>query len=1282
MRKNYSTKSLVLSLTILLLLSIVYQVKAQWQTLTTTINDVGITYDEALVIDSQNNVYFVLTEYATNLSKVMKYDGTTTTELGTGGFSGRSYYHSITVDNNDVVYVAYKDGEDPNAPVTVKKFDGTNWVLVGNAGFSPASASSPSIEIAKNGTPYVLFIDDNTQSSIVMKFNGTNWVNVGNAVNETNVGGVTSNRLKIDNNNTPYVMHNEIEFANGIVVKKFDGTNWVEVGNLGFSAITSIDVQSSSFAISPNDIPYIAFRDDTKDNKMTVKKFDGTNWVDVGNAGFSENAGYFPSLVIGQDETPYVAFEDGVTSQAQVMKFDGETWVNIGLPNFTLPMTDYISIALDQTDIPFLLYHSTYNDFATTLMSFNPSSSSKLTIEAVRENINHTTSYAFGAIAPNCSNSITQTFTIRNIGDKPLVLTNGVKITGSSDFTIQQPNNSTIQPFYTETFVVTFKPTQENTQTATISINSNDSATPSFTFTVTGNGKTGAANPISRITSNNINSFGEFGKAVAMWKNYMVVGNPDRKNATVYKHNGTSWEEEAILRGSNRITIDFGRSVDIYEDYIVVGDWRETASWMGAAYVFHKENGVWKEQARLRASDAQSEDYFGLSVAIDKEYIIVGAWGEDTAGDAAGAAYIYKREGTTWTEQTKLASNDLNGFDLFGFSVDIQNDWAIVGALRQNTNDFDEGAVYTFRRNGDTWTQNDKLQPSDISLNMNVGQDISISGDYLAITTDRDNNATGAVYIYKYNGTNWIEQSKITASNAAFRSFFGTSVDLYEDYLLVGAINENSIEVSSGAAYLYKRNGTNWSELNIIKSPFPHFSESVGTSVALSSNRLAVGAERYHVTNGLPVGAVYVANYGCFEAEKGMEIVGNNNVIANGSSSASLNTGTDFGSSNNCNPQHITKSFIIKNNGSTTLNLTGTPAISVIGSSDFTVGNISKTSIAPSESATFEIIYTPSAAGVQTATVSVKSDDIINSTYTFVIQVERKTDNSEPVIIAPATVGVNTDAGSCTASSVDLGTPNTDGNCGEVSVSNDAPSTFPIGVTTVTWTVTDDNGNTATATQEVIVVPTVELTYSANTFIESNPTSGQIGNTISISSSPCGIFEGTNGEDFVQTGKVTVTNIPDGLTASVIYQKDNELTFSLLGTASSHINTDDVDDLTVEFNNAAFLPNITTTNVTNFAINTLKVDFRNDDQDTISLDNWNIYPNPTPDGNFTVDFGISLEEDMQIIIFDAIGRAVYSQFFEKGSNAGQISLVKMAQGMYILKAKTEKETYIKQLIIN
>ncbi|WP_338761755.1 choice-of-anchor D domain-containing protein [Bernardetia sp. ABR2-2B] len=1377
----------------LFFLLISWQVQAQWKTLITSPNNTSITYDESLVTDSQDNAYFVLEENTERISKVIKFDGNTQTELGSEGFAVETEYTSIAIDNNDIIYVAYND-LTLNRATTVKKFDGTNWVLVGNAGFSSPNSTNQSLEIDNNGTPYVLFIDENERNSFVMKFNGTNWVNVGAGVSAANAGAVTLNRLKINSNNIPYVMHNNIELASQISVKKFDGTNWVSVGNEGFTGFTEIDLQNSSFAISSSDVPYVAFQDFAQGNKVSVMKFDGNNWVLVGNAGFTANAGAFPSIVIGQNEIPYVSYKDAAFSKANVMKFDNGGWVHVGSPDFAVPVTDLQNLAISSSDKLYLLFHNALSDFYATLMTFETSSAPQLTIQADREEIYDNQTFNIGAVDYTCTaNTITKTFTIRNAGFSDLVLSGNpfIQISGSSDFTVSQVRSNTIASFEAQTFAVTFKPTRAATQTAIISIRSNDPSNTPYTFNITGSGVYGIPSPINRIVYDSPNTPSVFfGTSVAIWNNYMVVGSPEEQEAIVYKYNGISWQEDAVLKGTNNLplgnTLDFGYAVDIYEDYIVVGGWRD--SFRGAAYVFHKEGSNWIQQARLTASDRQVDDYFGRSVAIDQEHIIIGAWGEDAAGGSAGAAYIYKREGTTWSEQAKLASNDLNGFDLFGFTVDIQNDWAIVGALRQKTNDSDEGAVYTFRRNENTWTQIDKLQPNDVSQGMNFGQSISISGNQLAIGTDRNNNNKGAAYIYKYNGANWIEESKITASDAVSNTLFGTSLSLYGNYLLVGVPFESSTNSTSGAAYFYKKEGANWSEIAKIKPSPAQFDEYVGGSVALHANKLVIGAQGYRSSNGVPIGAVYVSDFGGSK----IEVTGNNNYILNGSSYATTSTGTDFGIADACNAGSITREFTITNKGCTTINLTGNPLISINGSSDFVVNNFTTTSIAANASATFSVTYTPNVIGVQNATISIKNSDVDNSLYTFAIQALKKDDNQtafEAIILGESERISCQNSISLEAQSVSNATSYTwlkDGvevgnginyeatssgdyqvrikreNCLVTSESvtvlvNYAPlseiqqqnniSFCGSGILNITSSTLQSNSNASYEwlfNNNVIGTETeLRVTQSGNYTLRATKNGCSSETTITISITDSNLPS----ELILQSSATTLcTNVDLTLTTESIsnvkyewFRNDslivsngtNKLMIDTAGKYRVKVSLNDCELISNEIEIfQAPTPYLNTSETTIFIEqeadnqNIVSVSWKLDDEVVTEFDgqitiipkksgsysavvtyqsgcirqteaisfvvpegndnqpnDWVIYPNPSTDGNFEIEFDFPLSENIEITVFDAIGRTIWIQSLQKGSNKQSFYLNRMAQGMYIIKTYSNNQTSIKKLII-
>ena len=147
----------------------------------------------------------------------------------------------------------------------------------------------------------------------------------------------------------------------------------------------------------------------------------------------------------------------------------------------------------------------------------------------------------------------------------------------------------------------------------------------------------------------------------------------------------------------------FGRSVSVSGDYAIVGAPHDDDGGYssGSAYIFKRNGFTFTEQAKLTAGDGAEYDYFGYSVAISGDYAIVGAYGDDDGGESSGSAYIFKREGDTWTEQAKLTAGDASSEDYFGYSVAISGDYAIVGAYGDDDGGESSGSAYIFKREGD-----------------------------------------------------------------------------------------------------------------------------------------------------------------------------------------------------------------------------------------------------------------------------------------------------------------------------------------------------------------------------------------------------------------------------------------------------------------------------------------------------------------------------------------------------------------------------------------------------
>jgi hypothetical protein len=315
----------------------------------------------------------------------------------------------------------------------------------------------------------------------------------------------------------------------------------------------------------------------------------------------------------------------------------------------------------------------------------------------------------------------------------------------------------------------------------------------------------------------------------------------------------------------------FGASVAISSDgkTAVIGAYGNEA-----AYIFTYSGTTWTEQQILTASDSASFDYFGNSVDIstDGNTVIVGAYQEDTTATDQGAAYVFTRTGSTWTQQAKLRASDADISDNFGASVSLSADGntALIGADNENTSpNSDNGAAYVFTRSGSTWTQQQKLLASDRASNENFGNRVSLSadGNTAIIGADAEdtspNTNNGAAYVFTRSGTTWTEQQKLLASDLAAGDQFGFSVAISSDgnTAVIGAIQgDTSPNSNNGAAYIFTRSEGVWTEQQKLTASDRASNEFFGWSVSFSSdgNTLAIGAIDEDTSPTSDNGAVYI----------------------------------------------------------------------------------------------------------------------------------------------------------------------------------------------------------------------------------------------------------------------------------------------------------------------------------------------------------------------------------------------------------------------------------------
>ena len=327
-----------------------------------------------------------------------------------------------------------------------------------------------------------------------------------------------------------------------------------------------------------------------------------------------------------------------------------------------------------------------------------------------------------------------------------------------------------------------------------------------------------------------------------------------------------NWNEESKLVASDG-TADslFGGSIAISGDTLVVGAYgdSEKGSSAGAVYVFVYDGNNWIQQAKLTASDAAAGDQFGHSVSISGGTIVAGAYQDDDKGTDSGSAYIFIRNGNSWIQQSKLAAGDGADGDWFGYSVSISGDTVATGAVHDDDQGVDFGSVYIYQRNGSTWTQQTKLLADDGLADggypLKFGISVSIDVDLLLVGAfggDGTVNDTGSAYVFVRDGSNWTQQAKLLADDGEAGDYFGWGVSIDDDMAVVGALFNDELGADAGAAYVFERSGSSWSMQSKLIAPDGKADARLGRSVAFSHHAILIGAEGDD-TNGTLSGAVY-----------------------------------------------------------------------------------------------------------------------------------------------------------------------------------------------------------------------------------------------------------------------------------------------------------------------------------------------------------------------------------------------------------------------------------------
>ncbi len=332
--------------------------------------------------------------------------------------------------------------------------------------------------------------------------------------------------------------------------------------------------------------------------------------------------------------------------------------------------------------------------------------------------------------------------------------------------------------------------------------------------------------------------------------------------AKVYVQHGKNWKEHVELLPGGGYNAEehekdipsFGTSVALTAphelaspDYAIVGAPKDNPKSTGSVHIFSVNRRSWKQQARIVAADKSQDDRFGTAVGIERNIAVVGAPGDDDAGTNAGSAYVFMRSGTQWRQKQKLLPGDLTKSNEFGRELAIYKDVIVVGAPRQTHGGIRfSGAAYVFVHDGNKWVEQSKLTADDAAAGDNFGTSVAVSGKTIIVGAPladaKGKKDTGAAYVFVRDGNSWKQSEKLVSSDAKKSDQFGLSVATNGNITLVGAMFRNEGAAGSGAAYLFTHENNVWTEKKKVLPEDEGVKINFGAWVAISANTLLVSA--------------------------------------------------------------------------------------------------------------------------------------------------------------------------------------------------------------------------------------------------------------------------------------------------------------------------------------------------------------------------------------------------------------------------------------------------------
>lgn len=357
---------------------------------------------------------------------------------------------------------------------------------------------------------------------------------------------------------------------------------------------------------------------------------------------------------------------------------------------------------------------------------------------------------------------------------------------------------------------------------------------------------------------------------ISLFSSSFLQANSPQHILSQTHHDIVFWNIEQKIIASDEITGDtFGTSVDIDGAHLIIGSPGDddTGQLSGSAYIFVQKNTSWIQKHKLNANDGEQYDNFGASSSIHGNQTLIGAPGEDSNGEMAGAAYIFEKKEEYWTQVAKLTPSLGKPFDYFGLSVAIHNNTAVIGAPGDDEYGQTAGAVYVFEKNNGVWKQTMKVTGDDVSTGSYFGVSISLSENRFIAGAPHNHNSDypGAVYVFR-RGTpqsftepvEWRQEAILRSNSLKRDDNFGKTITLSDHRIIIGAPTDDSNGEFAGSVYLFEWTEDGWIRTQKITPDSIDAYDYFGTTVAMHENMFISTSKKNEQTKQ---NAVYVYTF-------------------------------------------------------------------------------------------------------------------------------------------------------------------------------------------------------------------------------------------------------------------------------------------------------------------------------------------------------------------------------------------------------------------------------------